>query len=575
MQHTETRFGLTSVTIRNFRCIKDITVHLDRKTTVLIGENNTGKTTFLQAIRICLERLRGQSRKVFDEYDYHLSSEDAAPANADPIEITLSFAEPAPDSWEEGIIQEFGDLAIQNDSECYEVRFHLHSHFNEQTGEFELEWDFLDAENEPLRGKNRTASGITTLQRLAPGFYLPALRDAAKHFDVRGRFWRIFLEDSSIPDPERQAMEEEFAKLNNQLINAHQPLADVRSKLEDANKVIDLGSGDTVSIDALPTRMFELLSKTQVNLSAGTGAKIPVGRQGEGTQSLAVLLLFGAFFDNKMSGLDSLAHPITALEEPEAHLHPSAIRSLADLVHDLPGQKILSSHNGDLLASVDPLSIRRFARQGDNISVHHISPDTLDEKETRQFNFHIRRHRGELLFARCWLLVEGETEVVLFPGAADALGIDLERAGVRCVEYSQSNVGMLAKIANQLGIEWYCVIDNDDAGIRDYEPKIINQLNGISKTDRRILPYINPELFLCENGFGDLYESRMSRQKTQPVSPKETPEYWREVLQALPSGNKPEIALEAVEIMRKDKSKVPSVLKEIIEKTVHLAEQPQ
>ncbi len=576
MQHTETRFGLTSVTIRNFRCIKDITVYLDRKTTVLIGENNTGKTTFLQAIQICLERLGGRSRKVFDEYDYHLSSEDAAPANADPIEITLSFAEPAPDSWEAGIIQELDNLAIQNESECYEVRFRLKSYFNEQNAEFELEWDFLDAENEPLIGKNRTASGITTLQRLAPGFYLPALRDAARHFDVRGRFWRIFLEDSSIPDPERQAMEEEFAKLNNQLINAHQPLADVRSKLEDANKVIDLGSGDTVSIDALPTRMFELLSKTQVNLSAGTGAKIPVGRQGEGTQSLAVLLLFGAFFDNKMSGLDSLAYPITALEEPEAHLHPSAIRSLADLIHNLPGQKILSSHNGDLLASVDPLSIRRFARQGDNINIHQISPDTLDEKETRQFNFHIRRHRGELLFARCWLLVEGETEIVLFTGAADVLGIDLERAGVRCVEYSQSNVGMLAKIANQLGIEWYCVMDND-AGKRKYESKIREQLDGNKEIDRIVLPYKNVELFLCENGFGKLYQSQMSRQKPQPdYSLKGTSKYWEAVLDALPKKySKPEIVLEAVEIMRGNKNKVLPILKKILDKAVRLAEQPQ
>ncbi len=286
--------------------------------------------------------------------------------------------------------------------------------------------------------------------------------------------------------------------------------------------------------------------------------------------------LFSAFFDNRLSGLDSLAHPITALEEPEAHLHPSAIRSLANLIHELPGQKILSSHNGDLLASVDPLSIRRFTRRGDGISVYHIAPNSLNNKEKRQFDFHVRRHRGELLFARCWLLVEGETEVVLFTGAAEILEIDFERAGVRCVEYSQSNVGMLAKIANQLGIAWYCVMDNDDAGKRKYEPKVRDQLNGIAETDRMVLPYKNVELFLCENGFGELYESRMSQQKTQPASPKGTPNYCEEVLEALPNGySKPEIALEAVEIMREDKSKVPPVLKEILEKVVALAGESQ
>ena len=34
--------------------------------------------------------------------------------------------------------------------------------------------------------------------------------------------------------------------------------------------------------------------------------------------------------------------PITALEEPEAHLHPFAIRSLMSIVNDLPSQKLVA-----------------------------------------------------------------------------------------------------------------------------------------------------------------------------------------------------------------------------------------
>ena len=89
---------LTTVSVRNFRCIKDLTVDLD-ETTVLVGENNSGKTAFLEAIRICLERVRGRGRGPFNDYDYHLSDDESVPAGADPIEIELSFVETATEPW--------------------------------------------------------------------------------------------------------------------------------------------------------------------------------------------------------------------------------------------------------------------------------------------------------------------------------------------------------------------------------------------------------------------------------------------------------------------------------------------
>ena len=146
----------------------------------------------------------------------------------------------------------------------------------------------------------------------------------------------------------------------------------------------------------------------------------------------------------------------------------------------------------------------------------------------------LSRSRGELLFARCWLLVEGETETALFSGVADALNLDLERAGVRCVEFGQTDVGMLAKVANQLGIRCYCVIDND-SGANKYRNAARDQLDDAEEVDRIILPYENVERFLCETGFGGLYEARMSGQKRQPEAARDAPGYWEQVLAALPN----------------------------------------
>ena len=99
------------------------------------------------------------------------------------------------------------------------------------------------------------------------------------------------------------------------------------------------------------------------------------------------------------------------------------IRSLQRLVRGFSGQKLISTHSGDLLAETEIHQIRRLARTRDGIRSFRVPSDLLSAEETRKFNYHVRQARGELLFARCWLLVEGETECWIFPAAARASGI--------------------------------------------------------------------------------------------------------------------------------------------------------
>ena len=562
---------LTNLTIRNFRCIRNLSLDLD-ETTVLIGENNTGKTAVLEAVRACLERLRGRGRHPFDEYDYRLAHESDSPTEAEPIEIQLAFVESADAPWGDEVGQALADVMVVGDDDLKRVTLRVTSQFDHDASGFTTDWNFLNAEGEPLTGPARSAGQLNTFQGLVPIFYLSALRDASRHFASSGRFWRSFLGELGLPDDVRDQLETELASLNDRLIDAHQPLADVRSRLEDAKEVVDFGATEAVTVDALPTKLFALLSRTQVHFAAHSGAHIPVTRQGEGTQSLAVLLLFGAFLRSRLSGLDPNAEAITALEEPEAHLHPSATRALMRVVSDLPGQKLISTHSGHLLSSVSARAIRRLAYEGGEVKVYHIDWDSLTDRERRKFDSHVRRTRGELLFARCWLLVEGETEVIVMAGAAEALGLNLDRAGVCCVEYSQTDVGMLAKVANQLGIAWYCVID-DDSGRGKYERSVRRQIASAPEGDRIATTYENMEQLLCESGFGDLYEHHVSAQDIQRAAERNTTEYWRQVLKA---GNfrKPEVAAQAVERMTtpEEPTPVPAPVKTILNKAMGLAE---
>ena len=287
-------------------------------------------------------------------------------------------------------------------------------------------------------------------------YYLTAIRDATRHFDAKGPFWRPFLQDSELSVEKKLEIEEKLQEVNDLVVSSHASFEQVQDGLRRVQSVVPLGTGEAVSIEAVPGRMFDMLAKAQVQLGTTTGAKIPLRRHGEGTQSLAVLMLFSAFLEAQAEGA-----PVLALEEPEAHLHPSAIRALGELVRRFAGQKLISTHSGELLAETEVGDICRLARTSNGIKAFRVPSGLLSPEETRKFNYHIRRARGELLFARCWLLVEGETENWVYPAAARALGLNLHREGVRVVEFRQSDVGMFAKIANALGIPWYCVGDDD------------------------------------------------------------------------------------------------------------------
>lgn len=82
---------ITRVTIKNFRGLKHVELDLG-PTTVLIGENNSGKTSVLDALRLCLRELGPRRRLVFDSLDFHLKDGTTEPQSAEPIEIEILFS---------------------------------------------------------------------------------------------------------------------------------------------------------------------------------------------------------------------------------------------------------------------------------------------------------------------------------------------------------------------------------------------------------------------------------------------------------------------------------------------------
>ena len=116
------------------------------------------------------------------------------------------------------------------------------------------------------------------------------------------------------------------------------------------------------------------------------------------------------------------------------------------------------------------------------VSAYHGRPDTTEinvslrtayeasqtfipDEELEQLETFARRIRGEIFFARRWLLVEGQSDYHIFHGVANGLGYNLDEHGVSVIDFQNcGNPECFAVLARALGYPWLIVVDGDSAG---------------------------------------------------------------------------------------------------------------
>lgn len=575
---------LSNLEICNFRGITSISIPLD-STTVLIGENNTGKTSVLDALHLCMNRGMNRRAVPFSEYDYHLSSPTSDPTQSPPLTITLKFTETIEDEWPEDIDQAFSKAVQLLPDNRKQLTFKVVSQFDKALNDYKVEWAFLDNSGAELPTAKQQKL-VNDLQSLAPVFLLAAVRDAANHFHAKSPFWSPFTKNSQIDDKTRAELEEQIGALNQSILDNHTPFEDAKKCIAKTGGLLPLANSNIVSVEAIPARINDMLARTQVKVACKTGAKLPIIQHGAGTQSLAILFLFEAFLQSQLSdAYDKYSSPILALEEPESHLHPSAIRALWTTLDGLAGQKIVATHSGDLLAAVPLKAIRRLARKNNKVEVFQLPDSLLTPTEERKIAYHVRAKRGSLLFAKSWLLVEGESEYWFMPEAAQWLGHDFEQAGVSCVEFSQCGLECLIKLAIAFGIEWHVLADADQAG-QNYATTARKYLNGDPEAQRlTVLPEQDIEHTLWRHGYHGVYQNvAASCQQPQPASPKHCADgsqcMWNTppaapapetltIRQATRSTSKPEMAIAVIDALKQNSSPgLPSAIKASVETAI-------
>ena len=564
---------LSSVRIQNFRGIKDLTLELEPDITVLIGENNSGKTSIMEAIRFGLDAVKSEKTCNFTDYDFFRTETKDHVSQCDNIILTYFFKETEDRTWDSGVIQALDEVIVGDEYSL--IKLKVSAWFDEKENECKQKWNFLDDKDNEMNGNQWK---LKDLQRIRPFFFLSALRNARQEFQAQSVYWSSFLKNKDIDSVTQKALEQELEIISQKIVDAHGTFKIVTGEVKRISELVSTAKADAVSIDPAPSDIYRALRyNTQVNILTSENAKIPLQQHGEGTQSLSVLLLFNAYLNSQLKrDVDTLAEPIIAIEEPEAHLHPNAIRSLWRLLYGLPGQKIIATHSGDILSEVPMNKLRRMNKNESSIVCKTLPEGTLVSEEFRKFRHHVRRNRGELLFAKCWILVEGETDVSVINECAELLSINLNRHGIRIVEISQAGgPSIFIKVADAFGISWHLVADNDPGG-EDYIADARSHLNGRSEASHITkLSQSNMDILLCCNGYGKPYRDGVPDSITSKLTAtKDSPEYWSQVYKIIKHRrgfSKPAAAMETIMMMQsRGATGVPSEIEGIIEKGIVL-----
>lgn len=218
-------------------------------------------------------------------------------------------------------------------------------------------------------------------------------------------------------------------------------------------------------------------------------------------------LLAGALLMSRgQREIDEYSRPILILEDIESRFHPTLLLNLWAILQLLPIQKIVTTNSAQLLSAVPMSKLRRLCKQYYDVRCYSMRDRAFSEDDARKIAFHIRMKSPSTLFARCWILVEGETEVWVLNEIANALDFNLSCSGVAIVEFAQCGLNPLIKLAKQLGIAYHVLTDGDDAG-RHYAQIVCDFVGNHNLPEHlSVMPHVDIEHYLYSAGFADVYQ---------------------------------------------------------------------
>lgn len=405
---------LSKVILKNFRKFKYLEVPFKDGLNVLIGENDSGKTTIIDAIRIALGTQSNEYYKL-EERDFNDKNEELI------IECDFKFRER-----EENKASHFVEWITfdenQNKNPVLKIKIKAVIEKNR-------------IKRKILAGEEGVESNFDLLDDLRVT-YLKPLRDADNELIAKrnSRLSQILRNHSLFLDKEKNHPFIEKVKKFNDSVNEYFE-KEGKNIIEIINRHLDdfLGKerkGDyNTSINITENDLISILNSLNLKVSEN---KVGLGTLNQLYMALE-LLLFSSEIENNILNL-------CLIEEIEAHLHPQAqlrtIKHLQDEINE-DKQLILTTHSVTLASSIKLENL--VLCKNDKVYPLGSEYTKLSKEDYKFLEIFLDLTKSNLFFAKGVIFVEGDAENILVPTIAEIIGKPLYKYGVSVV-----NLGSLA-----------------------------------------------------------------------------------------------------------------------------------
>jgi predicted ATP-dependent endonuclease of OLD family len=533
---------INKISLKNFRLLDNVNINIEDDITLIIGKNNTGKTSFFEAIKILatgeeqvsFEDFSQSTYKVFKEvYELFLTTQRVGIVEEEKEEIETSILSLIP-KIELSIEIEY-NKEIDKLVELSEFITDLDEKRNDATILISYEpKNTLGLLKSYLNKSVEFPNLITYLKEELDTFYKLTCYATDKNSgykrEIEGSFKNKIKKVVSFEDIKAlRLLDDKKGDRNNTLALGFSKYYNERDKTDEnvealerslkevsadlkikynavLNKILldlkNFGATTPVTIPSITIESeFDSESVIKSNIKyyyEHEEINLPESYNGLGYSNLIYMILELASFIERFRNAkeEKISEFLVVLiEEPEAHMHPQMqqvfISQIKEVLKDAQKdniyvQLVITSHSSHIIseAGIDLHKgfnrIRYFNKIDNIIKIQDFNfLKVTDDKRTFRFlKQYLTINKSDLFFADKVIMVEGTTERVLLPQMIKKIAISLQNEYITILEVGGAYVHIFKELLEFIKVKTLIITDLDSVNAGNGEKCIVN--NGLN-----------------------------------------------------------------------------------------------